>query len=101
MTPVWLTLVWMTLVGAAIGVVVSMFVAGRRQTGMPITIFLGSASYFLGALSEVVLGAPPLTQWSIAIVLSAPSITLYLIYRTRKDMRLQKTRGSQLPQSPE
>lgn len=82
-----MTVAWMTLVGAAIGVVTSMFVAGRRQTGIASTTALGALTYLFGGLCGPLWGFPPLGQWAVAIGLSATLITLYLVYRTRKDLR--------------
>ncbi len=81
-----MTIVWMTLVGALIGLVASMFVAGKRETGLGITMVLGAASYLFGGLTGPLWGASPPVQWTVAILLGATVITAYLVYRTRKEV---------------
>lgn len=87
-----MTIVWMTVVGALIGLVASMFVAGKRETGLGATTLLGAASYLFGGLTGPLWGASTSVQWTVAILLGATVITVYLIYRTRKEVRRENSR---------
>lgn len=72
-------IVWMMAAGAAIGLIASLFVVGRRGKGMPATISLGILTYGLGGLTGIVFAAPVLAQWLVAIACSVLLTTGYLL----------------------
>ncbi len=84
-------LIWMVVVGFAIGLVSSMFVRGTRMTGLIQTTLLAIAGYVIGWLSGELWGVSILGQWIVAIVVSLTLLVSYiLLANAQNDRRAAK-----------